>query len=750
MISFSIPQLVASDGPSPTSQESSSSSANNENFDQISYIIKTIFQTGKEDAFTEQLTEFIKKKEQEIERMCNFYYQEFVQSVDQLLKVRLGTVNLRSKIVQLNSEMQEAGSKIVEKVGAAKFLRPPMFNTCVQKKEIIDYRKILLNIETAMESLQTCLFVLDVANKVNSQIENKKYYSALRMLEDLQTVHLQNVTQFTFSKSMLDFIPQQRENIREAVAKEMKEWFVSVHENTRRVGKMILDTTMARQERQRLSAAEASHDSITVSRSLDMLIKEESFASEETKVNFKPLYQCLHIHDVLGKRQVFRDDFEENRRLQANLILTSNFTINDGDIKAVEKFLYDVVGYFIIEAIVLNTTKEFRSRSSVDSLWDAANDKINRVITESLQECQNPDFFLAIKLRVVAFIHALESYGYPVNNLTVLMLSLFDRYTELMKFRCSERMVEIIEEDEYVPMIVNSPEEYEEVLSVFRIKEDKKPNMKFPRAMPFSKGFPECCAIIKDFINGFYHFAEGFEQQHNEMDDLLKKSLENLLIQTTGTTLSRKLSQSTLERAVQIMVNIEYLVLACGEFEELLVEKRASHKGKVNLQATQSFREHRISAEKKIFDLVKKKLDEIIDGASTIQQVRSSPYLGDINNFITTSISTVLSGMPAATKNFICFDACNHLAFKLNENLVTRSGKKITQQFIENFELDVQYLENFAKGLPDANVADAFTELRQLVDYLKSDNYEDYLNATIRGKKYPRVRPNVVVAILEK
>jgi hypothetical protein len=123
-------------------------------------------------------------------------------------------------------------------------------------------------------------------------------------------------------------------------------------------------------------------------------------------------------------------------------------------------------------------------------------------------------------------------------------------------------------------MIVNTPEEYEEVLTVFRIKEDKKPNMKFPRAMPFSKGFPECCATVKGFINGFYHFAEGFEQQHNEMDDLLKKSLENLLIQTIGTTLSRRLGHSTIEQAVQIMVNIEYFVLACGEFEDILIEKR--------------------------------------------------------------------------------------------------------------------------------------------------------------------------------
>jgi hypothetical protein len=40
---------------------------------------------------------------------------------------------------------------------------------------------------------------------------------------------------------------------------------------------------------------------------------------------------------------------------------------------------------------------------------------------------------------------------------------------------------------------------------------------------------------------------------------------------------------------------------------------RATQKGRINLQATQVFKDHRSNAEKKIFDLIKKRLDEIID-----------------------------------------------------------------------------------------------------------------------------------------
>ncbi|KAJ3058448.1 hypothetical protein HDU98_005445, partial [Podochytrium sp. JEL0797] len=194
-----------------------------DDFDKTSYTVKTILQSGQEQPFSDHLAQFIAKKEDEIEKMCNFHYQEFVQSVEQLLKVRLGTAHLKTKIMTLNSELQEAGMTIIEK-----------------KKEIIDHRKILLNVELAMECVQTCLVVLDVANKINTQIEKGKHYSALRMLDDLQMTHLPRISEYAFAKEMAHFIPTQRENIREAVLIEIRQWLGTVNEKTRVVGKAAL------------------------------------------------------------------------------------------------------------------------------------------------------------------------------------------------------------------------------------------------------------------------------------------------------------------------------------------------------------------------------------------------------------------------------------------------------------------------------------------------------------------------------
>jgi hypothetical protein len=61
---------------------------------------------------------------------------------------------------------------------------------------------------------------------------------------------------------------------------------------------------------------------------------------------------------------------------------------------------------------------------------------------------------------------------------------------------------------------------------------------RFPRTLGFSRAFINCCEQIRLFVTGFYHFAEGFEQQHNEMDDLLKKVFK---IYSSVMSINRKL-----------------------------------------------------------------------------------------------------------------------------------------------------------------------------------------------------------------
>ena len=96
----------------------------------------------------------------------------------------------------------------------------------------------------------------------------------------------------------------------------------------------------------------------------------------------------------------------------------------------------------------------------------------------------------------------------------------------------------------------------------------------YPVDLPYSRSFPASCSLIRKFIGAFFSFAEGFQQQSHEIDDMLKKSLENILVQSLNGTLLRILSKGTISIAIQIFTNAPYWIKACEFFEDLLMERR--------------------------------------------------------------------------------------------------------------------------------------------------------------------------------
>ncbi|RUP11994.1 exocyst complex subunit Sec15-like-domain-containing protein [Jimgerdemannia flammicorona] len=560
---------IAQSNTTPADTSGGDREAESENLEQLGPIIKQVTETGKQDAFLDHLDAFIRKKEVDIERMCNNNYQEFVQSVDQLLKVRQGTVNLKHKIVELNTEMHKTGSRLAAKQ----------------------------NIDQAIETLQTSLLVLELANKVDTHMKNQKYYSALKTLDELQSQHLRHVMQFEFATYLSNSIPVMQSMIKDAVTNEMKEWLVKVRETSRRIGAMAMTHMQDRQDRWRVKTAEdpklKSVQHHNVNSAIEKVVNEadETNILDEVNIDFQPLFRCLHIYDSLGRRQEFKTSYEEDRRAQANLALSSPLNLRDGNILGFETLLEDIVGFFIIEHVVMHSTVDFRSQNEVDTLWEMVTGKVIQVMNDGLKGCKDTDLFLNIKLRLLIFIQTLEGFGYPVKHLQETLLVLFRRYSELLIGQYSDVFVKIVQEDECMPMTVDNEDDFADVVRY--------------------TGFSENRSI---FVHQFYQFAEGFSQTHGEMDDILKKAVDNLLIQKVNGILLKKLESMNLSQIVQIIINIEYFENACNGFEQLLMDTRSFHRaGKIILKATNVFRDTRKRGEKRIFELVNFKIDEFLE-----------------------------------------------------------------------------------------------------------------------------------------
>lgn len=81
--------------------------------------------------------------------------------------------------------------------------------------------------------------------------------------------------------------------------------------------------------------------------------------------------------------------------------------------------------------------------------------------------------------------------------------------------------------------------------------------------------------------------------------------------------LTEHLSSQYPGQIAQILINLEHFERACVELQDELAEQRKVRRsgGSVTLAATEQFREGRRKAEKRIFELVKSKIDDLTETA---------------------------------------------------------------------------------------------------------------------------------------
>ncbi|ORX51321.1 exocyst complex subunit Sec15-like protein [Hesseltinella vesiculosa] len=640
-----------------------------ENLEQIGPVIKQIIETGKQESVLDQLDSLIRKKDGEIERMCNAHYLEFVHAVDQLLKVRQDSIGLKTKITGVNQELQDTGKLVTER-----------------RREWMEARKVQQNVDEAILAVQTSLMVLELVNKADAQLEQHKYFSTLKTLGDLKHQRLQSISQYGFAKALNQTIPVRENIVKDEVTAELKGWLARVREISREIGSMAMQRMQDRQDRWRTKTADnpklkhLQHHN--VNSAIEMVINEGLEASmiDNINIDFEPLFRCIHIYNTLGLRQEFKTSYEEDRRAQANLALSAPIHLREGSFKAFETLLQDVVGFFMIEHIVLHSTTDFRSQSEVDSLWEMVTKKVINVVSDSLKGCRDPELFLRVKYCLLIFIQTLEAwteekeemgqgFDYSVKPLQETLLALFQRYSELLIHEYSQVFEKIVEEDECMPMTVENENELQEVMQYTRFRPDREflQRYGYPLRLPFSKVFPTCCRDVSAFVHQFYQFAEGFSQTHGEMDDILKKAVDSLLINKVNAILVKKLQSTNLSQIVQIIINIEYFESTCPDFEMLLMETRSFHRsGRIHLKATSIFKETRRRAEKRIFELVNAKLDEFLelseyDWQTHDIQKQPSPNLQDLVTFLTNVTNAALLNLPESIKSLLYYDALDHL-----------------------------------------------------------------------------------------
>lgn len=139
-------------------------SSSSENLEQLGPIIKQIHSNRQQDAYLRTVQGLIDSKDAEIEKICSDNYQDFISSVSTLFTVKSYTDKMKENITSLDASVAQLGGNLVEK-----------------KRALLQSRKTAANLDEAIDTLQACLRVLDVVDRVGEMIKAGKYWSALRV-----------------------------------------------------------------------------------------------------------------------------------------------------------------------------------------------------------------------------------------------------------------------------------------------------------------------------------------------------------------------------------------------------------------------------------------------------------------------------------------------------------------------------------------------------------------------------------------
>ncbi|CCG81161.1 putative Exocyst complex component Sec15 [Taphrina deformans PYCC 5710] len=715
-----------------------------ENLEQLAPLIRNVCVDANEGELVTELEAFSIAKEREIERICSDNHTEFVGSVDKLLKVRKGTVDLKRQITELNDEVQDSGRELAEK-----------------KKGLIEARAICSNIGEAVATLENCLKILNMTNRIREYVDIKNFYAALRALSELQNIHLPEITQHEFVVMIKGSIPSIKQMIQDAVMTDLKAWLFDIREKSRAVGKSAFDDTLRRKDRwRRQIERNPTLQFAKLNSSIELVLNEENdfeaLDNDDVSIDFTTLFECMHIFEELGGSREFKTRYANDRQTQKDLLLAPSINIGaDGDTTSLEHLLWDITGFAIIEHFTQHKAGQFRTKEEVDAIWGSMTSSLMDAISTTFATLDDPSIILSMRNQMIVFIQTLEGFDFEMRKLNGFMLSLFEGYAEALKRRFASNFQSIADEDVYLPMSVDSAEDWDKIKAYcwYRSSVDSS-ILTYPAIFPFSQIYPLCCIEIRNFINEFYLYADELTRS-DEVEDLLRRSLDDILVKCVNRTLSSRLPRQRLEQVVQMIINLENFEGACVELNKILNESRASTRSR--LLASEEFSVTSKAAEKRIFELVDAKIDEFLEFSEydwTTVQARHEPasYVQEMVAFLRTTIDSKLANLPLQIKGFVYFDALDHLADQLRSMIQSPQVRKITDTAVYNFNHDISFLEQFILSLADPVLegSDTLGEIRQSINLLQSGDVSEYLDGTVRNRKYPRVKAAQAIQLLEK
>lgn len=593
----------------------------------------------------------------------------------------------------------------------------------------------------------------------------------------------------TLKKMIEKQIPAIRVYVEKKTNKEFGDWLVEIRTVSRNLGQFAIgqaSSARQREEELRMKQRQAEEQSRLSLRDCVYALEEEdegfdlSLAAgfdgggreREKRENgggggvgsgfdLTPLYRAFHIHQSLGFEDRFKQYYFENRKLQ----LTSDFQVSSMTpfLESHQTFFAQIAGFFIVEDRVVRTGGGLISKWEVENLWEMAISKICSVLEDQFSRMQTANHLLLIKDYVSLLGVSLRRFGYPVDALLDVLSKHRDKYHELLLSDCRKQITDALSADKFEQMLMKKEYEYSMNVLAFQLQtSDITPA--FPYIAPFSSTVPDCCRIVRSFIED----SVSFMSYGGQLDfyDVVKKYLDRLLIEVLDEDLVKLISTSVhgVSQAMQVAANMAVFERACDFFF-----KHAAQLSGIPLRMVERskrqfpLRKARDAAEDMLSGMIKAKIDGFMSLIENVNWIGDEPlqggneYVNEVMIFLETFVSTAQQILPPEVLRRVLRDDLSHISERIVGALLGDSVKRFNVNAIMGLDIDIRLLESFAENqgsllfdTESNQLKLGLAESRQLVNLLLSNNPESFLNPVIRAKNYNALDYKKVVTISEK
>ncbi|PON35676.1 Exocyst complex subunit Sec15-like [Trema orientale] len=732
------------------------------NGEDLGPFIRKAFASGKPETLLHHLRHFARSKESEIEEVCKAHYQDFILAVDDLRSLLSDVDSLKSSLSDSNSKLQSVGAPLLSSLDA-----------------FVEARNISRNVSLALESVSTCVRLMELCSRSNHHLKNNNLYMALKCVDSLEADFLKKTPPSSTLKRMLEKkIPEIRSHIERKVSKEFGDWLVEIRVVSRNLGQLAIGQASSARQREedlRIKQRQAEEQSRLSLRDCVYALEEEDDdglsgggVGDDSNggggilgFDLTPLYKAYHIHQTLGLEDRFKQYYFENRKLQ----LTSDFQVSSMTpfLESHQTFFAQIAGFFIVEDRVLRTGGGLISKMEVENLWETAVSKMCSVLEDQFSRMQTANHLLLIKDYVSLLGVTLRRYGYPVDALLDVLSKHRDKYHELLLSDCRKHIAEALAADKFEQMLMKKEYEYSMNVLSFQIQtSDIIPA--FPYVAPFSSTVPDCCRIVRSFIED----SVSFMSYGGQLDfyDVVKKYLDRLLGEVLDGALLKLINSSIhgVAQAMQVAANMAVLERACDFFF-----RHAAQLSGIPLRMAERGRRQfplgkaRDAAEEMLSGLLKTKVDGFMTLIENVNWMADDPsqsgneYVNEVIIYLETLVSTAQQILPAPVLKRVLQDVLSHISEKIVGSLYGDSVKRFNVNAVIGLDVDVRILESFADNQAplfsdeDANQLKlALSEARQLINLLLSNHPENFLNPVIRERSYNALDYRKVITISEK